>query len=285
MYRQLSGHDSARRIQEGLPQRRAVQATSRGLEILWGGQGLPDLHGIRVPRQAPGPTGEESSEGKTIGAASTVERGYKAPFAIIGEPSNSELHIESPGLFLFELTVLGKGAHTASRNLVIFPQRYGIPNGTEVGVDAITRMKLFQELFERLETQWNQRWRDELNNSGGYPLPVDRQGIGHFTINPSLIQGGTYLGAVPGYCKFTGNVWYPGWITQEEVIAELDRNIKAIASTDDSAACSADSMESASIMKFPPATPCAMPNSFSMTNSPPIIGITVTSLPPITSFD
>lgn len=178
-------------------------------------------------------SGEESAEGKTIGAASTVERGHRADFAIVAEPTGCEIQIESPGLFLFELTVRGKAAHTGSRNQVVFPQPHGVPNGTEVGVDAITRMKLFLELFERMELQWNQRWRGEILNSGGLPTPASRNGVGLFNINPSLIEGGTYLGAVPSICKLTCNVWYPNWVSQEEVIAELARNISAVASTDD----------------------------------------------------
>jgi len=202
--------------------------------LIWAAKAIIDcgikLKGDLIVESVPG---EESCEGKTIGAASTVERGYRAPFAVVAEPTNTEIHIESPGLIIFELTVGGKSAHSGSRNLVIFPQRYGIPNGMEVGVDAINRIKLFLELFERLEVQWNQRWRSEFSNSGGYPIPIDHQGIGLFVINPSLIEGGTLYAAVPGYCKLTCLAWYPSWVTQEEVTAELTRNIRAVASTDD----------------------------------------------------
>jgi acetylornithine deacetylase/succinyl-diaminopimelate desuccinylase family protein len=202
--------------------------------LIWAAKAIRDC-GLRLQGDliVESVAGEESAEGGTIGTAATVERGYRAPFAVVAEPTNCEIHIESPGLFLFELTVVGKAAHTASRNLVVFPQRYGIPNGEEVGVDAIGKMKLFLELFERMELQWNQRWRGELLNGGGYPLPVDSQGVGVFNINPSLIEGGTYLGAVPSYCKLTCNVWYPNWVSQEQVIAEIDRNVRALASTDD----------------------------------------------------
>ena len=177
--------------------------------------------------------GEESQEGETIGAAATVKRGHRASFAIISEPTNCEIHTESPGVFLFELTVIGKTSHTASRNQVIFPQRYGIDTGQSVGVDAVSKMRLFLELFERLEVQWNQRWRSPVLGSGGYPVPHDRQGIGIFNINPSFIEGGTYIGAVPGYCKLTCNVWYPSWIKIDDVIQELRERIHALSQTDD----------------------------------------------------
>lgn len=177
--------------------------------------------------------GEESQEGETIGAADTVRRGYRAPFAVISEPTNCEIHTESPGIFLFELLVPGKSVHTASRNQVIFPQRYGIEVGSAVGVDAISKMKMFQDLFERLEAQWNQRWRSPVLGGGGYPVPQDKQGVGLFTINPSFIEGGTFLGSVPGYCKLTGCVWYPSWMKVEQIIAELQERISALAQTDD----------------------------------------------------
>jgi len=177
--------------------------------------------------------GEESQEGETIGAAGAVKRGHRAPFAVVAEPTNCEIHTESAGIFLFELTVFGKSVHTASRNQVIFPQRHGIRAGSEVGVDAITRMKMFLDLFERLEVQWNQRWRSPVLGGGGFPIPIDKQGVGLFTINPSFIEGGTYLGSVPSYCKLTCNVWYPSWIKVDEVISELRERVHALAQTDD----------------------------------------------------
>jgi acetylornithine deacetylase len=202
--------------------------------LIWAAKALIDC-GVKLKGDliVESVSGEESAEGKTIGAASTVQRGHRAEFAIVAEPTGCEIQIESPALFLFELTVRGKATHTGARNLVVFPQNYGVPNGSEVGVDAITRMKLFLDLFERLELQWNQRWRNELLNSGGLPFPVSKNGIGIFNINPSLIEGGTYLGAVPSYCKLTCNVWYPNWVSQEEVISELESHIEAVASTDD----------------------------------------------------
>ncbi len=119
--------------------------------LIWAAKAIIDC-GVKLQGDliAESVSGEESAEGKTIGAASTVERGHRANFAIVAEPTGCEIQIESPALFLFELTVRGKATHTASRNLVIFPQPYGVPNGTEVGVDAISRMKLFLDLFERM---------------------------------------------------------------------------------------------------------------------------------------
>jgi len=54
-----------------------------------------------------------------------------------------------------------------------------------------------------------------------------------FTINPSFIEGGTYLGSVPGYCKLIANVWYPSWKKVDEIIDELRERVHALAQTDD----------------------------------------------------
>jgi len=202
--------------------------------MFWAAKALIDC-GIELEGDlyAESVVGEESQEGETIGAANTVKRGYKSSFAIVSEPTNCELHVESPGIFFFELLILGKSTHTGARNQVIFPQRYGLDTGSSIGVDAISKMRMFLDLFERLELQWNQRWRSQVLGGGGYPLPNDKQGVGFFTINPSFIEGGTYLGSVPGHCKLTGCVWYPGWVGLDAVIAELQERVSALAQTDD----------------------------------------------------
>lgn len=187
------------------------------------------LHGDFYVEAVPG---EESNEGGTIGTNATVDRGYTADFAIVAEPSMGEIHVCGPGVFLFELTVIGKEAHTGARNQVVFPQPYGIPCGMEVGVDAIEKARIFMDFFARLEVQWNQRWRHKLLGGGRY-VSKDSQGVGFFTLNPSFIQGGTYVGAVPGFCKLTYNVWYPSNVDPEEIWEEIKRHVEAISSTDD----------------------------------------------------
>ena len=176
--------------------------------------------------------GEESCEGQTIGTASAVDRGYKAPFAIVLEPTNLEIHTASVGLFFFELIVPGKAVHVSSRNQVVFPQPYGLEAGHTVGVDALKKSLPFIDLFERLEIQWNQRWRDPVLGGGGHPVS-DKQGVGVFTVNPALIEGGTYLGSLPGHVKLVYSVWYPTGAAPESIWEEIRACVDAIASTDD----------------------------------------------------
>ncbi len=177
--------------------------------------------------------GEESQEGETIGAALAVERGYKPSFALIAEPSNCELHIESPGNFLFELKIKGKEAHTAARNQILFPQRFGMPSGDEVGVDAIAKAIPFIQMMQRIEIEYCHQWKTETMNSGGYPVPIDEQGLGFFTITPSKIEGGQYIGAVPGYVNIVFVVWYPNWKKEEDVAMDLKEKIMHLSQTDE----------------------------------------------------
>ena len=176
--------------------------------------------------------GEESNEGKTIGTASAIKRGYKAPFAIVMEPTDLEIHIKSCSLFFFELIVPGKSVHNSSRNQVIFPQPAGVKSGPDVGVDALRKAQPFIEMFYRMETEWNQRWEDKILGQGG-KFGNDKQGIGIFTINPALIEGGNYLGAVPGKLKITYGVWYPPEIDVHDIWEEIEEKVESLAKTDD----------------------------------------------------
>ncbi len=177
--------------------------------------------------------GEESQEGQTIGTALALERGYKPAFAVIGEPSNCEIHIESSGNFLFELKILGKEAHCAARNQVLFPQRFGIPSGYEIGVDAIDKEIAFIMLMQKIEWENSHKWKTATTNSGGYPIPMDNQGLGFFTITPAQITGGQYIGAVSGYANIIFNVWYPNWLKEEDVAMSIKEKIMHLAATDE----------------------------------------------------
>jgi len=177
--------------------------------------------------------GEESQEGETIGAALIVERGYKAKLAIIAEPSNCEIHIESPGVFFFELIIPGKEAHTCARNQILFPQRYGLPSGSEVGVDAIAKAIPFIKLMQNIETENCHKWKSSTLSGGGYPIPSDKQGLGFFTITPTKMQAGEYIGAVCGHASIIFVVWYPNWLKEEEVASEIKDKVMHLAKTDD----------------------------------------------------
>jgi acetylornithine deacetylase/succinyl-diaminopimelate desuccinylase family protein len=178
-------------------------------------------------------SGEESAEGRTIGTAACVKRGYTADFAIVCEPTELEIHSSTASLLCFELIVPGKAAHICARNQVIFPQDSGLPSGQKVGVDAIEKSLPFINYFYRLEKQWSFRWAGKSTvGTGGKPRH-DKQGVGAFNINPSLLEAGKYIGAIPGSIKITYALWHPPEVSTEEIMSEIREGVNHIALTDD----------------------------------------------------
>lgn len=178
-------------------------------------------------------SGEELQQAEEIGTVKCLERGYKADFGVVCEPTELELHTASSALFFFELIVEGKGVHISSRNQVIFPQHHGISSGNSVGVDAFEKSLIFVDYFKRFEQEVNHRYRDPILGAGGKPVH-DKQGVGPFTINPSRIEGGEYFGSVPSRMKYTYGFWFPDQlVTKEQLIEEMKKSVAALASTDD----------------------------------------------------
>ncbi len=201
---------------------------------IWAMKALKDC-GIKLKGDAllQAVIGEESQQAEELGTVKCVERGYCADFGVVCEPTDLELHTASSALFFFELVVNGKAVHISARNQAIFPQPAGIPSGNDVGVDAFKKSLLFVDYFYRLETEWNHRYRDPILGFGGKPVH-DQQGVGVFTINPSSIEGGVYLGSMPSKVKYLYGVWYPDQlVTKEELFEEIKRGVEALASTDD----------------------------------------------------
>ena len=177
--------------------------------------------------------GEESCEGGEIGTKACVDRGYRAPLALVCEPTSLELHNSTCSTFAFELIVHGKAIHTCCRNQVMFPQSAYQGSGEEIGVDAVEKALPFIQLFYRLEKEWNFRYKGKSAVGTGGKGGHDNQGIGVFTINPSFIESGTYIGAVPGKVKVTYAVWHPPEVSNEDVIKEIRQKVSALAQTDD----------------------------------------------------
>lgn len=177
--------------------------------------------------------GEESCEGGTIGTRACVKRGHRAPFAIVCEPTSLEIHNATASLLCFELIIQGKAIHTCCRNQVIFPQSSYQTSGETVGVDAVEKALPFLEFFYRLEKEWNHRWNSKSAvGTGGKPRH-DAQGIGAFNINPSFVESGTYIAAVPGSIKITYALWHPPEVDYKELMDEIRHRVSLLAQTDD----------------------------------------------------
>lgn len=180
--------------------------------------------------------GEESMRpdiGTTAATKWLQERGHQIPFAIVTEPTYLEVHVRAIGQMDFSIEVTGKEIHTSMRNLTLYPQRHGIPQGSEVGVDAIYKLTRILVLLEELERQWIMRWRHPLHGGGGFPAHEDHQGVGTFSIARTFVEGGTYEGSLPGWARVRGLINYPSWINSAEIKAEFERAIHLHAQMDD----------------------------------------------------
>jgi len=180
---------------------------------------------------------EERCEGGTLGSKPATQRlidmGIDFPFVIVGEPTMCEIHTISNALFDFSVEIYGKDVHAACRNLTHYPQRYGIPVGKDMGVDANAKLVGLLLLFEKLEAQWNLRYRHPQLGGGGSNGLQDFQGVGAFVLNPSFIKGGTFIASVSGYASCECQVYYPGWLQEEEIWQDITKAIEAYSSTDD----------------------------------------------------
>lgn len=171
--------------------------------------------------------------GSTAATKRILEKGYRFQFCIDPEPTECEIHTLSSGTVDFEILIEGKEVHSAERNLVIYPQRWKLPSGSHVGVDAISKLIDLVKIFERIERDWTHRWRHKIIGSGGYPTHEDGQGVGCFVINPSIIEGGKYIASVPGSARAHLQCYFPPWVTVEEVIGEIKKVVDSYAATDD----------------------------------------------------
>jgi acetylornithine deacetylase len=144
------------------------------------------------------------------------------------EPTSLDIQPITNGTFLFQLEVEGLEAHTGSKNMIAYPQPYGVPHGGEVGADAIDKMTKFLSAYKDLERRWGFRYRHPLFGSGN-----DRGGVAPFTITATLIEGGPYAASIPGYCRATFQVYFPPFIKAREAWREIKQTAAAVCMTDD----------------------------------------------------
>jgi acetylornithine deacetylase len=180
--------------------------------------------------------GEEHMDhmlGTTGATRRLLERGCKFDFCLTLEPTNCEIHVASCGTFDFEVSVEGKETHTANRNVMLYPQRWGIPCGDEVGVDAIAKIVDIVKLLQKIERETAINLRHQILGGGGFPIPMDEQGLGSaFTINVSFIEGGSYIASVAGNAKITCQCYYPPSMQFEMVKKLIAEAIENYSKTD-----------------------------------------------------
>lgn len=161
-----------------------------------------------------------------------IARHGKPDFTIVAEGTHTEIHIISGGFLGFEVDLVGKEVHVSARNLVAYPQRYGIPQGPEVGVDSIVHLRELLDRLEQLERRWVMNYRHQILGGGGYPVPTDRQGVAPFWVHVGRIEAGDWAGSVAGHAHVEGGILYPSWVDEAEARQQLQAEIDALVSCD-----------------------------------------------------
>ena len=130
--------------------------------FLWAVKGLQDC-GARLAGDVlvSVVVGEESGHpqfGVLPTTRAQIERCGRPDFMIVAEPTHTEIHTISGGYFGFEVEIQGREVHVSESNFVNYPQRYGLPQGAEVGVDASRFLREMLDRLEQLERRWIMEW-------------------------------------------------------------------------------------------------------------------------------
>lgn len=160
--------------------------------------------------------GEETGEAE-IGPLSVLERGYRAPLIVNGEPTNLEVAPATMGWFFFRFSVEGKSLHPAARYTAIYPQPGDDP---PAGVDAVEKARAIMDALSRLERDWALYQRHPVMPPGGMNLC-------HVSI-----AGGNYRAEMPPGCEVVYAVVYNPALTGDEVMAQIRSVIDGVARAD-----------------------------------------------------
>jgi len=161
--------------------------------------------------------GEESGRHK-IGCDTVLDRGYKAPFAIIAELTGLRIYPVSKGEIYFRIKVKGKATHICNRNKCgTQPLLY---NEIPMGISAIDKMMKIYNIVMELERQWVVYRQHPMILPGGQ------------FININTIKGGESFTSVPDSCEITGSLLYNPGLTSNEVVKEVKEAINSIVYTD-----------------------------------------------------
>lgn len=149
--------------------------------------------------------GEETGEAE-IGPLSVLERGYRAPLIVNGEPTNLRVAPATMGWFFFRIRLEGKSLHPAARYTAIYPRPGEAP---PAGVDAVEKARKIMDALSHLERDWGLYQHHLVMPPGGMNLC-------HVSI-----QGGSYRAEMPPSCEVVYAVVYNPALTGDQVIAQI----------------------------------------------------------------
>ncbi len=175
--------------------------------------------------------GEETCEqslGVIPSVKSLLSRREGIDFCLNVEPTGLEIHTVSNGNYDFSIEIQGKAIHTSQKMMADYPQRYGLPSGAEVGIDAGLILAEVLQRLKSLEHRWNMTYRHPLLGGGGWPVPIDCQGTGNTSLNCTLIRAGDYLGSLPGDASIEGQIYYPVNADPEVLQREMEEVLQGV---------------------------------------------------------
>jgi len=176
--------------------------------------------------------GEETSE-QQLGVIPSTEkflkdRGSPTDFCLNVEPTGLEIHTASTGNFDFSVRISGKEVHTSMKGLVDYPQRYGLPSGAEVGIDACQVLVEVLHRLKLLEHRWNMTYSHPVVGGGGWPVPLDQQGTGNTALACTVVRAGSYIGSLAGNASIEGQIHYPPNANPETLRQEFSEVVKGV---------------------------------------------------------
>lgn len=155
--------------------------------------------------------GEEAGE---AGTKTCIQKGYKADFAVISEPSN--FRIQGQGGVITGWLIIGSPQtfHDGMRRSMIHA------GGGIVGASAIEKMVKMIGALQELERHWAV--------TKGHP----KMPLGSTTINPSVIQGGRHPAFIADECRLWLTVHMLPSETYGDVVHEIEEYVQAVARAD-----------------------------------------------------
>jgi acetylornithine deacetylase len=165
--------------------------------------------------------GEESGR-YWLGCNAVLDRGYSAELAVFPECSDFEIFHVGKGEIYFRLTVPGKSAHIAQRNLATIP----LPHGEErAAVSAIDNMLKYQIAILDLERNWAKWETSPVLPSGGQFISIN-------SIHAGAPDSGVPDSNIPDVCVATGSMLFYPRRTIAEIIAEVQATVDRVTESD-----------------------------------------------------
>ncbi|MBL7254227.1 M20/M25/M40 family metallo-hydrolase [Paractinoplanes lichenicola] len=167
--------------------------------------------------------GEETMSHE-IGTTAVLEAGFRVDGALVPEPTSPEPRVldvsnVAAGNYLFSLTVRGKSAHWAARNLAI---RAG-GTGDAIGVNAIDKAFYVYQAMRQLEEQWA--------FSKSHPAFPP----GAFIIHPGVLRADVGVEAAPFFpdrARIDYLLSFPPGNTSEQIRREIEHHIRTASDLD-----------------------------------------------------